>query len=890
MLKKTRLCTGLMVAFGGLAMVPAVAQQTLERVEVTGSAIKRIDAETAVPVTVLKMDDLRKQGITTVEQALAHITGSQSQFGTSQSIGLGTGGAAFADVRGLGQNKTLILLNGRRLANNVIDGSTPDLNMIPFTAIARIEVLRDGASALYGTDAIGGVINFITRSELQGGAISGSYSQPEHPGGQAFNANVTGGWGDLATQGFNVLAALDYQTQAAIQAKDRQFGSTGFIPDKGIFRSSGNAAPANYNQGGASANPAGPACNSNPFIFHQSGFSCREDFTKFIYLIPDSERMSAFVRGTFKLNPDHQVNAEYFVTQDTVKTQIAPVPFAGLPVNNGTPFFPGNGITPPPTNFAIDPTKPISVSWRDTPNGNRAEQDTNVQQRFLLGLQGTLANWDYNTAITLNKNTNDHEITGGYADGGIIRAGLANGTINPFGAQTAAGTAFLNSALVTGKLFGGDSEDNSIDARASRELGDWLKAGRPAAIAVGAEYRHQKIHFAASNPVAAALVDSTGVDPSTNQEGSRNITGVYTELNVPILKGLDVTGAVRYDHYSDFGSTTNPKFSFRYQPVETVLFRGSVSTGFRAPSLFELNNPITYTNTANSFNDPVLCPGGVAAPGHPDSSVCNTQFIVQNGGNKSLSPEKAKNANLGIVFEPVRGASVGFDYWWVRLKNQISVLPDTLIFADPAKNAALFHRNPAGMLSINGADCPGVNCGYITDTSQNLGNVNTDGFDLTASYHMPAGETGTFDFSFAGTYVRKYEYQQEQNGVYLQNAGVYSGTGPIIRWQHAIAASWMKGPWSAGLVNRFKDGYTDQNDPNQVSDPSFFGNVGSYIVWDIWGGWQPMKQLSLTLGVRNLFDRAPPFSNQARTFQTGYDPRFTDPTGRAYYAKGTYSF
>src|SRR5690349_8678313 len=138
MLKKTRLCTGLMVAFGGgFALVPAAAQQQLERVEITGSAIKRIDAETAVPVTVLKMDDLRKQGITTIEQALSHITVSQSLQGTSQAIGLGTGGAAFADVRGLGQNKTLILLNGRRLANNVIDGSTPDLNMIPFTAIAR---------------------------------------------------------------------------------------------------------------------------------------------------------------------------------------------------------------------------------------------------------------------------------------------------------------------------------------------------------------------------------------------------------------------------------------------------------------------------------------------------------------------------------------------------------------------------------------------------------------------------------------------------------------------------------------------------------------------------------------------------------------------------------
>ena len=197
--------------------------------------------------------------------------------------------------------------------------------------------------------------------------------------------------------------------------------------------------------------------------------------------------------------------------------------------------------------------------------------------------------------------------------------------------------------------------------------------------------------------------------------------GVYTELNVPLMKGLEVTGAVRYDKYSDFGNTTNPKVSFRYQPVETVLVRGSASTGFRAPSLFELNNQNTFTNTANSWNDPLLCPGGVAAPGHSEASVCNTQFIVQNGGNRSLSPEKSKSATLGIVFEPQRGLSLGLDYSWLRLKNQISVLPDTLIFADPAKNAGLFHRAPDGTLSVSGADCPGANCGFITDPSRTSG-------------------------------------------------------------------------------------------------------------------------------------------------------------------------
>lgn len=900
MLKRTVLAKSLLIAFSGSAVVlstSALAQTTppadqtvqLQRVEVTGSAIKRIDAETAVPVTVIKFDDLKKQGVTTVEQALASISGSQTTQGTSQAVGLGTGGAAFADLRGLGSNKTLVLLNGRRIANNTVDGASTDLNMIPFAAIERIEVLRDGASALYGTDAIGGVINFITRRDFTGGTITVGADSPQHEGGKAYSANLVAGFGSLTNDGFNVMGALDYQKQRPISAAQRDFGKTGFIPERGIFKSSGSTDPANYDQGGTSDNPAGPGCTQNAFIFHQSGASCRYDYTKWVDLVPDTERVSGFLKGTLKLGQDHQLNLEYFATQAVNKTTIAPVPFAALTMNPGTPFFPGNGITPAPTAFTIDPASPINLRWRDVPNGPRKEQDTNLQQRFIAGLEGNIVGWDYNTALSYSQNKNTHDVTGGYADGNIITPGVQTGVINPFGAQTAAGQALLDSALVTGKLFGGKSETWSVDARASRELGDWLSAGHAAALAVGAEVRREKISFNANPDVAAKLIASTGVDPATDQAGSRNVVGVYTELNVPVLKDLEITGALRYDRYSDVGNTVNPKVGFRWQPLQQVLVRGAYSTGFRAPSLFELNNPTTYTNTANAWNDPVRCPGGVVQPGFSEAAVCNTQFIVLNGGNKDLKPEKAKTATLGLVIEPVTNLTLGFDFWAVKVTNQISVLPDTLIFADPAKNAGLFHRGADGSLSIDGSQCPGVNCGYITDTTANLGGVISNGVDLSATYRLRAGDVGTFNVAFNGTYVNKYEYQQEQGGDWLRNVGIYSGTGPIFRWQHTLNASWSRGVWTLGVVNHYKSGYDDQNDPNQV-DAAFFDKVGSYSTWDLWGSWQPTKAIAVTVGVRNVFDKNPPFSNQGATFQVGYDPRFTDPTGRAYYARASYSF
>ena len=221
MFAKTQIAmaTTLLLGGAGLVAAPALAQQSAseQRIEITGSAIKRIDAETAVPVTVLKADELRAQGLTTVEQIVDTLTAMQANVGTSQTVGASYGGASFADLRGIGANKTLILLNGRRIANNAFDASAPDLNMIPVAALERVELLRDGASALYGTDAVGGVINFITRRDYTGGTVMLGHDAPEHPGGKAYNANIGFGFGDLAQNGFNVFGFVDFQKQDNIK-------------------------------------------------------------------------------------------------------------------------------------------------------------------------------------------------------------------------------------------------------------------------------------------------------------------------------------------------------------------------------------------------------------------------------------------------------------------------------------------------------------------------------------------------------------------------------------------------------------------------------------------------------------------------------------------------
>jgi iron complex outermembrane receptor protein len=885
---------------GGAAIVglglfaQAQAQQVvndvpMQRVEVTGSAIKRIDAETAVPVTVLKMDDLKKEGFTTIEQVMSNLSASQSAQGTSQSVGSGTGGASFADLRGIGANKTLVLLNGRRLANNAYDSSAPDLNMIPFAALERVEVLRDGASALYGSDAVGGVINFITKKDYQGGTFTAGADSPQHPGGAANNFNLGYGFGDLEEKGYNVFAMVDHQEQHRIGGTQRPYNT------RYAGGLSSSTFPANYFQGGDSFNPTAPSCASGSHLISDGASGCEMTTSSFVDYVPKSERTTGLIKGTIKLNADNELGLEYLNSKSKVSTMIAPVPYGGLFQNR---LRPDGSVNPYyPTNAALDPNYTeanmaagvnpgfVNVKWRDLPNGARQDESVNKQQRFVASLTGNVAGWDYDGALTYNENKVTDNIFG-YSDGGIISQGVLDGVINPYGAQDAAGTALLNSAAIGGRLQSAKGTNKGADFHASREVGDWFNAGHKAALAVGTQLEHQHFDSEANFPIANAVVASTGLDPTLHNEGSRNVYALYAELDVPVTKQLDVTVAARSDKYSDFGTSTNPKASFRYQPSKAVLLRGSYSTGFRAPSLYELHASPSYTNTADEVNDPVNCPGGTPIPGKSSAANCSQQFQQLNGGNPNLKPEKSKNASLGLVVEPIANLSMSLDFWSIRLRNTIGSLQDTDVIADPALFASVYHRNPAGNLSVDGSQCPNpTTCGYLDLTTINLGDTNTNGLDIGTNYKWRTSGFGNYSFVTNSTYVHKYEYQNFSGDVMHSSVGQFSGTGPIFRWQSTASLNWTAGKFAAGVTGHYKSGYEDFYDGSNPQN-----HVSSYTTFDTYGSWNVLKTLNLTAGVRNLFDRDPPLSYQTKTFQAGYDPRYTDPTGRTFYVRGTYNF
>ena len=911
MVKKTKICAGVMLAFGGTlatGVTPVFAQQQLDRVEVTGSSIRRIASETALPVTVIKVEELTKQGVTTAEQALSRIASNQSNFGASASIGGTTGGKAEADLRGLSgptganANKTLVLLNGRRLANHSFDAAAVDLNAIPLSAVDRIEVLRDGASAIYGSDAIGGVINFILRREVVGLDVSGQVVKPQQSGGGGTKRlSATGGFGSLTDQRFNVSASIDYRKQDVLEAKDRSFSRTGVIRGAVVAGTSGTAFPGDL--GGFE--PSLPTCNPPSSIRNPAGTACRYDFTRDIDILTENEQLTALLRGAFAITPDHTLSLEYLRANNKSTARVAPAPTSTrMPASS--PFFPVGA----PTRGVLDPRLPASTdpavianpaldprnvpggiaNWRQVPAGKRTSGDDTTTDRAMVELQGVVVGWDYRTALGTSKNKSEASVKRGYVNDSLIAAGVWDGIINPFGPQTAAGASAIQAAQVVSPTQIGKNEVKFIDLKVSKDLFQ-MPAGMLAG-AFGVEYRTEKSGFEAL-PITAQL-GSLGIDSEGDTSGSRKQAAAFAELSVPITKELELSVAARFDKYSGTGNTFNPKVGLRYQPSKEFLVRGSYNSGFRAPTLYEIYQPQSLSFTSDNYDDPLLCPGGVAVAGASAGVVCGQQVLIRTVGVasngsalSSLKPEKAQNLTLGLVFEPTSQVTMGLDLWQIKIKNLISGLPEQEIFGNPVKNAAKFVRcsqlSAAGRSAADSCEnFPSFDpIAYIDSPTENLGELNTRGVDLNASWRSGASDMGRFGLSIDGTYIISHNYQRENNGVFISAVGRYSDNAPVFRWQHVITASWSNGPWAATLGQRLKSGYTDQDGVNQVE---------RYYLFDTAVTWTGVKNLTVTAGINNIFDTNPPLTGQVNTFQRGYDPRFTDPLGRSFLVRAAYKF
>ncbi len=874
----------------------------IEEVVVTGSLIKRPSTETTEAVTIVTADSLKDQGITTIEQAVQQISAAQNgQFNTASTTTWYSGGGSFANLRGLGPSKTLVLLDGQRLANNVTAGNSVDLNGIPFAAIDHVEVLREGASSLYGSDAIGGVINFITKKDYNGGELNINASRPQDTGGASGNVDATFGHGNLLTDGYNFLITANYTKNFEMTASQRSFAALGSDPARGLLNQNGIATtPGEYHDSKLDFyNVNYPSCPTNPHLTLYYG-NCAYLYSAAVDLIPASSDESAMAEFTKTLPGNNTISIQYFYARTQIRSWGGPISY-GFHMEPGQPYYPtaaestcqGTCSGPP------DLTGQIKAYWTD-PGNNRYLGFVNTEERALLTFAGSNGGWDYSTSFDYSKNHNDFRAEGGEPDLSVIAPGnIYANAINPFGAQSAAGQALINSAYLNGPLAIGSLPTWSLNGNATHELGDAFDAGRPAAVAVGFDVRGESIGFV-TTPLAVTLQPAIGYPP-TDVHGSRQIQAAYVELNVPVSKALEFTVSDREDRYSDFGITNNGKVAIRYQPFSILTFRGTASTGFRAPSLIDLYSPQTFGAAQGTIYGPPCVTGNYTTVF--SASNCIAQGLTLLGGNRNLKPETSQNFDLGVIVEPIADLGITLDYYRIIIKNEIQSIPSTAIYDNPVQFANLYVLNNLGTLSQSpnlALDCTpsppaadaNPSCGYIIQTVQNTGGISTDGIDVSIDYTIHT-DFGRFRVALDGAAVTQYRLQEYQGGPEVNLVGNFNqGNEPVIRWQDLLTLDWNQGNWGAGLSNKIESQYIDANLINQIvtTNPAVTRNVGTYSVWNGYVSWKPIAPLTLLIGIQNLLNTNPPFSNQTNDWQSGYNPRYSDPFGRTFYTRIKYQF
>ena len=941
-MKLKSLAQGLVIA--GLAS--HVLAQEAQRIEITGSSIKRIQAEGALPVQIIRAADLEKQGISNAEQLVAilpsngngvdNMVSNQGGDFLNSLLFSGRGannGSSGVSLRGLGAQNTLVLLNGRRISSHGLNGKSVDLNTIPLSAIDRIEILKDGASAIYGTDAIGGVMNFILKRDYNGLEISGFADFTQGGGGDIVKGSVTYGAGALDRDGFNFLASVALDSNTRLRGSQRDFHN-GYQPERGlapdttgtpfatINAAGGTALPAAFTLPGSTQSynrtnllaldqlgvaPGNLSCNSiaNTYLYRgditgatNNNASCVYDYGKDWSLMQPVDRINLVSRGSFRLGADHTAYLELIASQTKSAVEYTPNQITAVARGANYPAFITNaqgqqvrspyyldltGIVPGYNNQA-----PIRLRWRCLDCGPRQQDTTSDTYRLLAGFEGVFGNWDYKFGLSRARSKAETVLGDGNLYEARFKAAMETGLINPFllpgQSQTAQAIALINSTKAIGvKLYGGSSTVTQVDGTVSGEVFK-LPAG-PLSAAVGFDVRKESFDFRNQQPAEAII----GVgSPASLPKVDRDIKALFAELNVPIVKGLEAQLAVRSDRYSDFGSSTNPKIALSYRPNNTLLLRGSFNKGFHAPDfgpLYEGGNTGQFNSDVNDPN--ANCPSAGAG-------FCAIRPGTLSGGNPSLKPEKSKQWSIGFVVSPTDWMSASVDFFNVEITDRIS------------------NRTPQEVLALNlpefivrdapvalGGDGNNATIDFVRAGWINVAGDKVQGADINLAFNFK-NDIGRWTAGIDGTWLKSYKSRKSDSEPWSERVGEFGDFDWLwdlrLRWKHTATFGFARGDWSTTLTQVYKSGYKSEVDGYGsgviLQDLGFPSKIKAYTLYNVSASYTGIKNTTLTAGITNLFDKDPPFSNHNvdNVAGAGWDGRVGDPRGRAFNVKLTHKF
>ncbi len=940
------------IALLGVA-APVLAQTSgaPQRVEITGSSIKRIAAEGALPVQVITRQELQAQGIVTAEQLINSLSvngNGMDNLASNADVGAGTArgsnGLSAANLRGQGSSNTLVLVNGRRVAAHGLNGGIVDLNSIPMAALDRIEILKDGASAIYGTDAIGGVINFITRKNFSGLEAQVFADITQHGGSNIARANLTGGFGNLDSDKFNVLVSLNRTENKALRGDQRGFVNT-FQPDRGLSVDTRGTPFAtvfpissvpnglqrdNINATGRGTGPIQPGttvamsgginvldlpgqagCNSLPgmdaynevlWATASAKWACAWDTGRAAVLQQPLTNTNLVARGTLRLG-EHQLHAEFTGARtESAKTfsanQISSSTAATSQLRDLT--YPSTGSS---YNYVFDrlvavfPTLaanrglPLAFRWRCLECGPRQLDTKSDTQRFLVGADGPLiGGWDYRVGYASATSDAASVLGNGYFYGvelaNLIKTGVLNPFVLPGQSQTPQALAALAAISANGTtLYGGKVTMTQADATASGPL--FRLPGGEVMAAVGLDKRVEKYSFDGNvTDVAtqARIFNAPFDSVNTLASVKRDIDAFFAEVQIPVTKQLELTVAGRQDKYTGFGTTTNPKVSLRFAPMANLITRASYNEGFRVPNFAQQFFGVTTSPTSGAtIVDPAKCPTLLVDATKPGCESINPNTLF--GGKPDLGPERSRQWSAGFVWEPVTHASVGADLWNIRKLGTI-LSPSV---AQLIANHALF---PDAFIYTGGV-LTTIDTRWI-----NAGESITKGLDVTARANGSV-LSGKWGATFEGTYLLDKRSRLLTSAPFgPSEVGVFTRTGDLgIRWKYSLTGSYAQGPWTTTLTQLFRNGYKDAVLPGvangSVVPPDWHPYVGSYSVINASVNYKGIKNLGLTFGIKNLMDKDPPFSAAYDT-NTGagssWEPRVADPRGRSFTFTLDYKF